>query len=138
VQLTDHPPGDLDCLVEFTGSMMVIAGLNELVDVPLAGLREYFYSPAPVLSRFAMRYLDRLRVQPGQPSGGPTVHEPKHLPVGSVHWGQQPGRLGCLHRRHPPVRSFHRRARLSLDVRLVLGQLLGGQAGLVGGLRVAA
>ncbi len=76
MQLVAHPPADLDGIVWFFGGEIMVAGLQELVDVGPAVLRPDFDAPAPVAGGTMMRG-NKLRWagQVGQCAGGPTVHQ---------------------------------------------------------------
>ena len=111
-------------LVVLPGGVMVVAGLQELVDGVFAALREGGDPPVPECRRPLVGVPGGVGAERGEGPGRPPVHEmpPRLAPAG--HRGQQPGGTGRGHRGGQAVWRLDRRPRCLGHVGLVAGVLL--------------
>lgn len=80
-------------LVYVPGDVVMVAGLQQLIDVLLRALGHGVDPPAPKRRRAPMGLADGVRVQRGDGPGRPPVHEMERVLVPAWHRGEQPGQL---------------------------------------------
>ena len=116
-------------LVGLPGSVTMVAGLQELLDVVFAALRDGVNPPVPERGRLSVGVPGGVGVEGGDGPGCPPVHElPRVLVLGRDR-DQQPGVPGRGHRGGQAIRRVHRRPQFLGHVGLVAGVLLLGEPG---------
>ena len=111
-------------LVGLPGGVVVVARLQELVDVVVRALRDGVDSPVPERRRPPVGLLGGVGVERGDGPGRPPVHEMQRGLIPGRHRDQQPGGPGRGHRGRHAVRRVDRRPPLLGEVGLVVGVVL--------------
>jgi hypothetical protein len=110
---------------------MVMARLDEVVDVVVLALWEHLDAPAEVAGGAVMRQCGEVGLEVVDRRGGPAMHEISTPVVTQADGGDQAdGQRGDQHH-VKAVRLGDRRATQGLDVGLVSGQLLGCESELI-------
>ena len=118
-------------LVGVPGGVVVVAGLQQLLDVLLAALGDGVDPPAPERRRAPVGLAGGVGVQRGDGPGRPPVHEMQRVLVPAWYRGEQPGGPGRGYRGGQASRRLDRRPPLLGQVGLVAGILLRGQPGVL-------
>ena len=114
-----------------SGGVVVVAGLQQLVDVVLAALRDGVDAPVPERRGPLVGLPGGVGMELGDGSGCPAVHEMQRGLVLAGHRREQAGGPGRGHRGGQAIRRFDGRPPLLSQVSLVAGVLLCGQPGVL-------